>query len=141
MIDVVELVAGCAPTRAHAGDAGLDLRAHTRETIEPGEMVMFGAGIRVAIPAQHVGLVFARSGLSTKHGIVLANNVGVIDHGYAGEVMIPLLNASETPYTVEVGERIAQLVITPIITPTVRLVDALPESERGEGGFGSSGRA
>lgn len=119
----------------------MDLRAHTRETLAPGEMVMFGAGIRVAIPEQHVGLVFARSGLSTKHGIVLANNVGVIDTGFTGEIMVPLLNASETPYTVEVGERIAQLVITPIITPEVRLVDALPESDRGEGGFGSSGRA
>src|SRR5699024_279208 len=137
---VVELIPGCAPTRAHTGDAGLDLRAHVRDTLGPGEMVMFGAGIRVAIPEQHVGLVFARSGLSTKHGIVLANNVGVIDTGFTGEIMVPLLNASETPYTVEVGERIAQLVITPIITPEVRLVDALPESERGEGGFGSSGR-
>ena len=119
----------------------MDLRAHTRETLAPGEMVMFGAGIRVAIPEQHVGLVFARSGLSTKHGIVLANNVGVIDAGYRGEIMVPLLNAGDVPYTVEVGERIAQLLVIPIALPAVRLVDSLPDSDRGMGGFGSSGRA
>ena len=116
------------------------MRAHTGDTLAPGEQVMFGTGIQVAIPAGHVGLVFARSGLSTKHGIVMANAVGVIDHGFAGEIMVPLLNASEVPYTIESYQRVAQLVILPIITPAGRLVEQLPDSERGTGGFGSSGR-
>ena len=127
------------PSRAYAGDAGLDLAAAEGITIAPGERAVVGTGLAVAIPDGYTGLVVPRSGLAARNGIGKVNSPGVIDAGYRGEVRVVLLNTDrETPFTVEPGMRIAQLLVVPV--PPVRLVevDELPESERGERGFGSS---
>ena len=127
------------PSRAYAGDAGLDLAAAEGITIAPGERAVVGTGLAVAIPDGYTGLVVPRSGLAARNGIGKVNSPGVIDAGYRGEVRVVLLNTDrETPFTVEPGMRIAQLLVVPV--PPVRLVevDELPGSERGERGFGSS---
>ena len=127
------------PTRAHAGDAGLDLRALDEATLAPGERAAIRTGIAVEIPAGHAGLVLPRSGLALRNGIALVNAPGLVDSGYRGELRIVLLNTDrERAFVVEPGMRIAQLVVVPI--PDVELVevDELPESERGVRGFGSS---
>jgi dUTP pyrophosphatase len=129
------------PARAHEGDAGLDLYACEAAHIGPGERWSVGTGVGVEIPAGHAGLVLPRSGLARDHGIALVNAPGLIDSGYRGELRVLLLNTdpAET-FRVEPGDRIAQLVLTPIITPTPVEATALTESARGGGGFGSSGR-
>jgi dUTP pyrophosphatase len=129
------------PSRAHPGDAGLDLHAAEAATLEPGERVSVGTGIAVEIPKGHAGLVLPRSGLAMRHGIALANAPGLIDSGYRGELRVLLLNTDrEESFDVVVGERIAQLVVSPVAKPGVVAVEELSESERGGGGFGSSGR-
>ncbi len=123
--------------------AGLDLSACISEpvTIPVGEIRNFPIGIAIAPDQNDVALlVFPRSGLGAKKGITLPNSVGVIDSDYRGELMVPLINHGSEPYTVAPGERIAQLVAVPIIFPEIRVTDELPESERGEAGFGSTGR-
>jgi dUTP pyrophosphatase len=129
------------PTRAHAGDAGLDLYACEAAHIGPGERWSVGTGVGVEIPEDHAGLVLPRSGLARDHGIALVNAPGLIDSGYRGELRVLLLNTdpAET-FRVEPGDRIAQLVLTPIATPEPVEAEALEESARGQGGFGSSGR-
>ncbi len=129
------------PTRAHEGDAGLDLYACEAAHIGPGERWSVGTGVGVEIPAGHAGLVLPRSGLARDHGIALVNAPGLIDAGYRGELRVLLLNTdpAET-FRVEPGERIAQLLITPIAAPEPVEATALSDSARGEGGFGSSGR-
>jgi dUTP pyrophosphatase len=129
------------PTRAHGGDAGLDLYACEPARIGPGERWGVGTGIAVEVPARHAGLVLPRSGLAREHGIALVNSPGLIDAGYRGEVRVLLLNTdpAET-FRIEVGDRIAQLVISPIALAEPVEADALSESARGGGGFGSSGR-
>ena len=129
------------PLRAHDGDAGLDLYACETAHIGPGERWSLGTGIAVEIPAGHAGLVLPRSGLARDHGIALVNAPGLIDSGYRGELRVLLLNTdpAET-FRVEPGDRIAQLLLTPIATAEVVETQALSESVRGEGGFGSSGR-
>jgi dUTP pyrophosphatase len=129
------------PTRAHEGDAGLDLYACESAHIGPGERWSVGTGVGVEIPDGHAGLVLPRSGLARDHGIALVNAPGLIDSGYRGELRVLLLNTdpAET-FRVEPGERIAQLLITPIATPEPVEAAALTDSVRGEGGFGSSGR-
>jgi dUTP pyrophosphatase len=129
------------PTRAHEGDAGLDLYACEAAHIGPGERWGVGTGVAVEIPAGHAGLVLPRSGLARDHGIALVNAPGLIDSGYRGEIRVLLLNTdpAET-FRVQPGERIAQLVITPIATPEPVEAAALGDSARGDGGFGSSGR-
>jgi len=129
------------PTRAHEGDAGLDLYACESAHIGPGERWSVGTGVGVEIPEGHAGLVLPRSGLARDHGIALVNAPGLIDSGYRGELRVLLLNTdpAET-FRVEPGERIAQLLITPIATPEPVEAAALTDSVRGEGGFGSSGR-
>jgi dUTP pyrophosphatase len=129
------------PTRAHEGDAGLDLYACEAAHIGPGERWGVGTGVAVEIPAGHAGLVLPRSGLARDHGIALVNAPGLIDSGYRGELRVLLLNTdpAET-LRVQPGERIAQLLITPIATPEPVETAALGDSARGEGGFGSSGR-
>ena len=109
--------------------------------IKPGESCIFPTGIAIEIDdPMYVGLVFARSGLSIKHGITLSNAVGVIDSDYRGEIAVSLYNTSLVPYKVEPFERVAQLVIMPIITPKILEVDALNDTSRGSGGFGSTGK-
>jgi dUTP pyrophosphatase len=129
------------PTRAHERDAGLDLYACEAAHIGPGERWSVGTGVGVEIPEGHAGLVLPRSGLARDHGIALVNAPGLIDSGYRGELRVLLLNTdpAET-FRVSPGERIAQLLITPIATPEPVEAAALTDSVRGEGGFGSSGR-
>ena len=129
------------PTRAHEGDAGLDLYACEAAHIGPGERWGVGTGVAVEIPEGHAGLVLPRSGLAREHGISLVNSPGLIDAGYRGEVRVLLLNTdpAET-FRVEPGERIAQLVLTPIAIADPVQAAALADSARGSGGFGSSGR-
>jgi dUTP pyrophosphatase len=129
------------PSRAHEGDAGLDLYASEAAHIGPGERWSVGTGVAVEIPEGHAGLVLPRSGLAREHGIALVNAPGLIDSGYRGELRVLLLNTdpAET-FRVEPGDRIAQLVLTPIALAEPVETTALSESARGEGGFGSSGR-
>jgi dUTP pyrophosphatase len=129
------------PSRAHDGDAGLDLYACEAAHIGPGERWSIGTGIALQIPDGHAGLVLPRSGLAREHGISLVNSPGLIDAGYRGEVRVLLLNndPAET-FRVAAGDRIAQLLITPIALAEPVEATELTESARGEGGFGSSGR-
>ncbi len=130
------------PTYGSAESAGADLYACLDEpvTIMPGKSFLFHIGIAMEIPFGYVGLVFARSGLATKKGLAPANKVGVIDADYRGEIMVPLFNQSDEPQVVENGERIAQLVITPFVAANWNVVDELDSTDRGENGFGSTGR-
>jgi dUTP pyrophosphatase len=128
------------PQRAYPGDAGLDLVSREHVEIGPGERAVVGTGIAVAIPDGHAGLVVPRSGLAARHGIGIANAPGLVDSGYRGEVRVVLLNTDrQERFTVEPGMRIAQLVLVPVATPEPVDVAALPETERGAAGFGSSG--
>ena len=131
------------PTRATDGSAGMDLHAVLSEplTVAAGERVRIPTGIAIGLPSpETVALVFARSGLAVKHGLTLSNCVGVIDSDYTGEIQVGMINQSDTPYTVQPGERIAQLVIMPVLQPTVVETDTLEKTARGDGGFGSTGR-
>jgi dUTP pyrophosphatase len=129
------------PTRAHDGDAGLDLYAAEEAHLEPGERASVGTGIAVAIPEGHAGLVLPRSGLAARHGISVVNAPGLIDSGYRGEVRVLLLNTDRSEaFDIEVGDRIAQLVVTPFAAPDLEEADDLDQTVRGAGGFGSSGR-
>ncbi len=128
------------PTRAHDGDAGLDLAACETVTIGAGERAIVGTGIAVAIPEAHAGFVVPRSGLALRHGLSTVNAPGVIDAGYRGEVRVILLNTDkEQPFTVEPGMRIAQLLVVPVAMAEVVEVTHLTETARGDSGFGSSG--
>jgi dUTP pyrophosphatase len=129
------------PTRAHEGDAGLDLYACEPAHLGPGERWSVGTGVAVQIPEGHAGLVLPRSGLAKEHGISLVNAPGLIDSGYRGEVRVLLLNTDPAEiFRIEPGDRIAQLVIVPIALAEPVEAEALAESARGDGGFGSSGR-
>ena len=131
------------PARGSAGAAGYDLCACTGRgcvTIPPGGTEMIGTGLSVAIPEGYFGAVFARSGLSVREGLRPANCVGVCDSDYRGEYIVPLYNDSDTPKTVRDGDRIAQLVIVPFLAVEFDESRALGETERGAGGFGSTGR-
>jgi dUTP pyrophosphatase len=127
------------PTRAYAGDAGMDLSACERVELAPGERALVPTGLAVAIPEGHAGFVQPRSGLATKHGISIVNTPGLVDAGYRGELLVNLINTDpREPFVVEPGMRIAQLVILEL--PEIELVEVeeLPTSERGVRGFGSS---
>jgi dUTP pyrophosphatase len=127
------------PTRAYAGDAGLDLAACERVELGPGERALVGTGLAIAIPEGHAGFVQPRSGLAAKHGITIVNTPGLVDSGYRGELRVILLNTdANEPFVVEPGMRIAQLVVMPIPDVVPVEMDVLPSSERGERGFGSS---
>jgi dUTP pyrophosphatase len=129
------------PTRAHEGDAGLDLYASEAAHIGPGERWGIGTGVAVEIPEGHAGLVLPRSGLARDHGISLVNAPGLIDSGYRGELRVLLLNNDPADiFRIAVGDRIAQLVVVPIALAAVVETPALADSARGDGGFGSSGR-
>jgi dUTP pyrophosphatase len=129
------------PSRAHDGDAGLDLHAGEPVTVGPGERVSIATGIAVEIPAGHAGLVLPRSGLAARHGITLVNAPGLVDAGYRGELRVLLLNTDRTEaFKIERGDRIAQLLVIPFAEMTAIEASVLAASTRGEGGFGSSGR-
>lgn len=129
------------PSRAHEGDAGLDLYACEAATVPPGERTSVATGVAVEIPAGHAGLVLPRSGLAARHGIALVNAPGLIDSGYRGEVKVLLLNTDrERAFEIGPGERIAQLLIVSYAETEPVLASDLAETTRGGGGFGSSGR-
>jgi dUTP diphosphatase len=127
------------PSYAHPGDAGLDLASAVDAEVKPGERVMIPTGVAVAIPEGHAGFVLPRSGLASREGLTLANAPGLIDAGYRGEVTCAVVNLDrERPVTIRTGDRIAQLVIVPVVLVAPAWTEELPPSERGEGGFGSS---
>ena len=129
------------PYYASAGAAAMDLHACLDAPVEiaPRALVSIPTGVAIALPsADYVALVFARSGLGIKHGIALSNGVGVIDSDYRGEIRVGLTNLSETPYTIQPGDRIAQLMVTPVVRPTLVQAEELDETARGAGGFGST---
>jgi dUTP pyrophosphatase len=130
------------PEYATAGSAGMDLSACIPEDIiiKAGEIAMVRTGIAIQIPGIGIGgFVFPRSGLSSKHGISLANCVGVIDSDYTGEIICPVINHSSSDYTIKSGDRIAQIVFMPVLTAKLEEADKLEATERGTGGFGSTG--
>jgi dUTP pyrophosphatase len=129
-----------APQRAHPGDAGVDLYAREDTLLGPGERILVPTGIAVAIPDNHAGLVVPRSGLAIRGGIGVVNGPGLIDAGYRGEVKVVLINHGTEPVRLARGDRIAQLVVVPVVVAEFVEVDALPDSSRGSGGFGSTGR-
>ncbi len=129
------------PERATAGSAGYDLCACLTEpvTIKRGEIAKIPTGIAIAAQNDTAVMIYARSGLATKNGICLANGVGVVDSDYRGEICVALINLGGEDFVVEPRMRIAQMVVTPILCPKMTVVDKLPTSMRGDGGFGSSG--
>ena len=128
------------PTRAHPGDAGLDLRSAMDLEVAPGERALVPTGVAVAIPDGHAGLVLPRSGLASKHGLTMANAPGLIDAGYRGEVICAVVNLDRvTPVRISKGDRIAQLVVVTVPELAAEWIDELPATARGEGGFGSTG--
>lgn len=128
------------PTRAHPGDAGLDLKAAENVLLFPGDRQAVDTGVCLEIPDKHVGLVCARSGNAARRGLGMVNGVGVIDSGYRGPVNAILINHGRDSISIDKGDRIAQLLIVPIETPDIEIVDELSDSERGMGGLGSTGR-
>lgn len=131
------------PQFATPGSAAMDLRACIDRpvTIRAGERTVVPTGLAIALPsADYVALLFARSGLGIRQGVCLSNGVGVIDSDYRGEIGVGLVNLSQEAYTVQPGDRIAQLMVVPVERPTVSLVEDLDDTSRGSGGFGSTGR-
>lgn len=129
------------PTRAHTGDAGLDLRALEHGTLAPGARGLVPTGLAVALPPGHAGLVLPRSGLAVHHGVTVLNAPGLVDEGYRGELRVLLVNTDPAEsFTWDAGDRIAQLVLVAVGAPEVVEVDGLDATTRGAGGFGSSGR-
>lgn len=131
------------PQFATPGSAAMDLRAclDGPVTLQAGARTVIPTGLAMALPsADYVALVFARSGLGIKKGVCLSNGVGVIDSDYRGEIVVGLVNLSGEDYTVQPGDRIAQLMVVPVVQPTVTLADELDETDRGSGGLGSTGR-
>jgi dUTP pyrophosphatase len=129
------------PTRAHSTDAGLDIYAREEKVVPARGSAIFDTGVHIELPIVNgcatVGMLKSKSGLNVKHGLV---SEGVIDVGYTGSVVVKVYNHSDTDYIVKEGDKISQLVILPILTPTPYLVDSLEDTERGDNGFGSSGR-
>ena len=136
----VPIIAASVPFYAHPADAGADLVSTEAVRLEPGERALIGTGVRIALPEGYAAFVVPRSGLAAKHGITVVNSPGTVDAGYRGEIKVSLLNTdSSHAYDVAVGDRIAQLIIMPVIQARFEQVEELPESVRGEGGFGSTG--
>lgn len=142
MVDSTEvLITGTpVPVYAHPGDAGADLHAAEAVVLGPGERATIGTGISLALPDGFAAFVVPRSGLAAKHGITVVNSPGTVDAGYRGEIRVTLLNTdSAVPYPVAVGDRIAQIIVTPVTRVEFVPVETLPGSHRGSGGFGSTG--
>ena len=144
MTELVEvLLTGAEPPRyAHPGDAGADLTAVEDAVLAPGERATVGTGVGIALPDGYVAFVVPRSGLAARHGITIVNSPGTVDAGYRGEIRVTLLNTDpHETYTVTAGDRIAQLIVMPVSRARFIEVERLPGSQRGEGGFGSTGYA
>ena len=130
------------PRYQHEGDAGLDLPSRIDFVLEPGQRATIPTGIAVAIPRGYAGFVLPRSGLASRHGIALVNSPGLVDAGYRGEMSIVMINTDKRePFHIRRGDRIAQLVIQKVVEATTVKVNELDSTSRGEGGFGSTGRA
>jgi dUTP diphosphatase len=133
------------PAYETAFSAGMDLRAalapHAPVTLAPGERALVPTGLRIALPPGYEAQVRPRSGLAVKHGITCLNTPGTIDADYRGEVMVILINLGQAPFTIQRGERIAQMVVAPVTQARWERVDTLPDSARGAGGFGSTGKS
>jgi dUTP pyrophosphatase len=136
----VLIKASAHPRVAHPGDAGADLTSTEAASIPPGHRATIATGVSIALPDGFVAFVVPRSGLSAKHGITVLNSPGTVDAGYRGEIKVTLLNTDATSsFEISPGDRIAQLIVMPFVRARFISVDELPESERGEGGFGSTG--
>lgn len=133
-------MAAHVPAYAHPGDAGADLVSSEALRLEPGERALVGTGVRIALPDGYAAFVVPRSGLAAKHGITIVNSPGTVDAGYRGEIKVSLLNTdARDAYDIAVGDRIAQLIIMPVPRVQFIPVEELPDSSRGERGFGSTG--
>lgn len=142
MTDVVNvpIQADRVPTYAHHDDAGADLRAAESVVLAPGQRALVGTGVSIALPHGYAAFVVPRSGLAAKHGITVVNAPGTVDAGYRGEIKVTLLNTDlDQSFTVNVGDRIAQVIVMPVSRANFVPVDELPVSERGTNGFGSTG--
>lgn len=142
MTESVEVLlrADVAPAYAHPGDAGADLVSTDEAVLAPGERVTVGTGVAIALPDGYVAFVVPRSGLAAKHGITIVNSPGTVDAGYRGEIRVTLLNTdARESYAISPGDRIAQLIVMPVSRARFIPVERLPGSDRGEGGFGSTG--
>jgi deoxyuridine 5''-triphosphate nucleotidohydrolase (dut) len=130
------------PTYGTEGAAGMDLHACLEDpvTLKCGERITIPTGLAIVLPESTVGLIYMRSGLATKHGLTLTGSVGVVDEDYRGEMFVPIINHGSEDYTISCGDRIAQLVVTPYKRVEFNVVEELPETGRGKGGFGSTGR-
>ena len=136
----VLITASVLPNYAHPGDAGADLHASEALELAPGARALVGTGVSIALPDGFAAFVVPRSGLAARHGITIVNSPGTVDAGYRGEIKVTLLNTDRTePFRIAVGDRIAQLIVMPVARATFIPVDRLPGSQRGEGGFGSTG--
>ena len=142
MADSVDVLISAAtvPSYAHPGDAGADLVSTEAVVLEPCQRATLGTGVSIALPDGYVAFVVPRSGLAAKHGITIVNSPGTVDAGYRGEIRVTLLNTdSSEAYPVAVGDRIAQLIVMPVSRARFVPVETLPGSDRGTGGFGSTG--
>lgn len=136
----VPIIASQVPVYAHPGDAGADLVAAEALRLEPGRRALVGTGVRIALPDGFVAFVVPRSGLAAKHGITIVNAPGTVDAGYRGEIKVSLLNTDlDRAFDIAPGDRIAQLIVMPVPRVTFLPVTTLPDSARGDGGFGSTG--
>jgi dUTP pyrophosphatase len=138
-VDVL-IIAPDVPAYSHPGDAGADLMASEAVRLEPGHRALVGTGVRIALPEGYAAFVVPRSGLASKHGITIVNAPGTVDAGYRGEIKVSLLNTdTENAYDIRPGDRIAQLIVMPVTRAHFVPVAELPQSLRGDGGFGSTG--
>jgi dUTP pyrophosphatase len=138
----VLITASVVPSYAHPGDAGADLHSTEAVVLAPGERALLGTGVSIALPDGYAAFVVPRSGLASKHGITIVNSPGTVDAGYRGEIKVALLNTDRAEsYSIAEGDRIAQLVIMPVVRAEFVPVDRLPGSQRDVGGFGSTGLA
>jgi dUTP pyrophosphatase len=141
MEQVEVLITGSpVPSYAHPGDAGADVHAAEALTLEPGQRALVATGIAIALPDGYAAFVHPRSGLAAKHGITIVNAPGTVDAGYRGEIKVNLLNTGGEPHRIEVGDRIAQLIVQRVERARFIEVERLPGSDRGERGHGSTGR-
>ena len=129
---------GKVPSQKHASDIGYDISSSNDVTLKSNEVTLVNTGIAISLPQQCAGFVLPRSGLSTKHKITLINSPGLIDPGYTGELLVPLMNHGDKDYDIRAGDRIAQLVLVYTHGVDFKVVDSLPETDRSSGGFGST---
>ena len=139
MFNVRVISSGCKPVQSHPTDAGYDVFSTIDKTIEPGEKCKIPLGFATSFEPGYVAMLCNRSGLSTKHDLILANCNGIIDPDYRGEWIAVLRNVGTVPYTIHKGDRVAQVLFMPVVLPKLNTVGWLESSERDDGGFGSSG--